>query len=73
MSISNNTNIIFPDVYKFIEIHLYISTTSALNLTFSKPIKWDKELTIEANKTYELIFKYINEKVGWIGKYEVYS
>ena len=63
----NNTTITLPTVTAYTEIHLYFNTAEALSLTLPK-IKWQKQPEIEAGVTYELIFEYINEVTGWIGK-----
>ena len=63
------TQINLPTVTSFTEIHLFFSTTEALTLIFPS-CKWQQQPSIEANKTYEFIFTYVN---GWIGGYIVYE
>ncbi len=58
------TTIVLPTVTSFKEIHLFFSTTEALTVTFPT-VKWQTQPSIVANKTYEIIFTYINN--FWIG------
>lgn len=60
----NNTTIVLPVVNKFTEIHLFFNTTEEITLTLPR-IKWQGDINIEANKTYEFIFTYINN--SWLG------
>ena len=68
--IVDNTRIMLPRVTDFTEIHLFFITTSALTLTFPN-IKWQTTPNIEANKTYEFIFTYMNN--AWLGGYLKYE
>ena len=68
--IVDNTRIMLPRVTDFTEIHLFFITTSALTLTFPN-IKWQTIPNIEANKTYEFIFTYMNNT--WLGGYLKYE
>ena len=68
--IIDNTRIMLPRVTDFTEIHLFFITTSALTLTFPN-IKWQTTPNIEANKTYEFIFTYMNNT--WLGGYLKYE
>ena len=52
------TEILLPNVNDYIEIHLYFNPTSDVTLTFP-PIKWQSELSITANKSYEIILTHI--------------
>ena len=63
-TMKNNTTIVLPVVDKFTEIHLIFSTTEELTLILPK-IKWNNQVDIEANKTYEFIFTYIDN--SWLG------
>ena len=63
-NMKNNITIELPNVDKFTEIHLTFDTTEALTLTLPS-IKWQSDINIEANKTYEFIFTYINN--NWLG------
>ena len=63
-TIQDNTAIILPSVSNYTEIHLFFSTESELTLIFPS-IKWQSDINIEANKTYEFIFTYAND--SWLG------
>lgn len=65
--------LVLPNVTEYIEIHLYLTPSSTVSITFPPSIKWKDVPTIEANKVYEVIFKYINETIGWIGEYKIYN
>lgn len=65
--------LVLPNVTEYIEIHLYLTPSSTVSITFPPSIKWKDVPTIEANKVYEIIFKYINETIGWIGEYKIYN
>ena len=65
--------LVLPNVTEYIEIHLYLTLSSTVSITFPPSIKWKDVPTIEANKVYEIIFKYINETIGWIGEYKIYN
>mgnify|MGYP004713727755 CR=1 FL=1 len=65
--------LVLPNVTEYIEIHLYLTSSSTVSITFPPSIKWKDVPTIEANKVYEIIFKYINETIGWIGEYKIYN
>lgn len=64
VNMTNNTTINLPQVNDFTEIHLFFTTTEALTITLPR-IKWQSDINIEANKTYEFIFTYINN--SWLG------
>lgn len=65
--------LVLPNVTEYIEIHLYLTPSSTVSITFPPSIKWKDVPTIEANKVYEIIFKYIDETIGWIGEYKIYN
>ena len=65
--------LVLPNVTEYIEIHLYLTPSSTVSITFPPSIKWKDVPTIKANKVYEIIFKYINETIGWIGEYKIYN
>ena len=65
--------LVLPNATEYIEIHLYLTPSSTVSITFPPSIKWKDVPTIEANKVYEIIFKYINETIGWIGEYKIYN
>ena len=69
-TMENNTTITLPSVDKFTELHLFFSTTEELTLIFPN-IKWQSDITIEANKVYEFIFTYVNG--SWYGGYVSYE
>lgn len=64
VTMQNNTTIVLPVVDKFTEIHLFFSTTEELTLVLPN-IKWNNQVDIEANKTYEFIFTYVDN--SWLG------
>ena len=57
-NLPTGTEILLPNVNDYIEIHLYFNPTSDVTLTFP-PIKWQSELSITANKSYEIILTHI--------------
>ena len=63
------TKINLPTVTSFTEIHLFFNTTEALTLVLPS-CKWQNQPSIEANKTYEFIFTYVDE---WLGGCIVYE
>jgi len=67
-TMQNNTTIVLPKTDKFTEIHLFFSTTEELTLTLPN-IKWNNQVDIEANKTYEFIFTYTTEWLGGVISY----
>ena len=73
INVTEDLEITLPNVVEYTEIHLYFSPSSTVSITFPPSIKWKDIPTIEANKVYEIIFKYINEKIGWIGEYKIYN
>lgn len=70
---TKDVELVLPNVTEYIEIHLYLTPSSTVSITFPPSIKWKDVPTIEANKVYEIIFKYINETIGWIGEYKIYN
>lgn len=69
-TMENNTTMTLPTVESFTEIHLFFDTTEALTLIFPSA-KWQTQPSIEANKTYEFIFTYVNNT--WLGGCIVYE
>ena len=68
----DGTTIVLPTVSDTVlEIHLIFDTTSPINITLPTGVKWEKSLTIEADKRYEIIFTKYGS--NWNGKYIVYS
>lgn len=68
-TVEDNTTIVLPDVSNYIEIHLFFSTKNTLTLILPN-IKWQSDINIEVNKTYEFIFTYANEWLGGCVCYE---
>lgn len=62
-TVEDNTTIVLPTVDKYTEIHLFFDTTEEITITLPL-IKWQNEINIEANKTYEFIFTYTDK---WLG------
>ncbi len=69
-TIEDGTEIVFPEVNKFTEIHLYFDAESAMNLTFPE-CKWRVDPNIEAGKSYEIVATY--NTVHWLVNVIVYS
>lgn len=69
-SLSNGNTITLPSVSKFTQIHLFFETKTELTLTLP-PVKWQKTPDIQALKTYEFIFTYVNGT--WLGGWVVYE
>lgn len=72
-SITNDTTIILPTTTEFTEIHLYFSTTTDLTITIPVGVKWQTQPSFLANKTYEIIFTYIDPTIGWLGNVIQYN
>ena len=66
----DGTEIIFPSVNKFTEIHLYFDAETNLSLNFPD-CKWRVEPNIEAGKSYEIICTY--NTINWLVNIMVYS
>lgn len=66
----DGTEIVFPTVTEFTEIHLYFSSESNMNLTFPD-CKWRVEPNIEAGSSYEIIATY--NTIEWLVNCIVYS
>ena len=69
-NIVDGTEIVFPSVSKFTEIHLYFDADSNMNLTFPD-CKWRVEPNIEEGGTYEVIATY--NTVYWLVTIIAYS
>ena len=65
----SGTEIVLPSVANFTEIHLFFSTTTDMTLVLPN-CKWQSQPTINAKKSYELIFTYTTE---WLGGCVVYE
>ena len=70
-----NTEIVFPAVALYTELHVFFESTENLNLVFPDNCKWRIDANIEAGSAYELIAKYIpNVGTGtWLVNILVYS
>ena len=66
----DGTSIVFPEVTKFTEIHLYFDANENMNLNFPD-CKWRVEPNIEAGKSYEVICTY--NTINWLVNMMVYS
>ena len=66
----NGTELVFPNVNKFTEIHLYFDADENMDLTFPD-CKWRVEPNIEAGKSYEVICTY--NTINWLVNIMVYS
>ena len=66
----DGTQIIFPTLDKFIEIHLYFSADSNMNIEFPD-CKWRVEPNIEEGNSYEIIAVY--NTIEWLVNVVVYS
>ena len=66
----SGTEIVFPTVTTFTEIHLYFSATTNMKLTFPE-CKWRIDPNIEAGKSYEIVATY--NTMEWLVNVIVYS
>jgi hypothetical protein len=69
------TEIDFPTVVSYTELHVFFESTENLNLVFPENCKWRIDANIETGSAYELIAKYIpNVGTGtWLVNILVYS
>ena len=67
--ITGNTTITLPNVSEFIEIHLFFNLASGfagtISLSSTTQIRYQQELTFEANNSYELILTQV-PSMGWL-------
>lgn len=67
--ITGNTTITLPNVSEFIEIHLFFNLASGfagtISLSSTTQIRYQQELTFEANNGYELILTQV-PSMGWL-------
>ena len=68
-----NTEIVFPAVALYTELHVFFESTENLNLVFPDNCKWRIDSNIEAGSAYELIAKYIPKTTTWLVNILVYS
>jgi hypothetical protein len=70
-NVINGTEIIFPDVNKFTEIHLYFDANENMNLIFPDNCKYRVDPNIEEGNSYEIVATYNTMK--WLVNIIVYS
>ena len=67
--ITGNTTITLPNVSEFVEIHLFFNLASGfagtISLSSTTQIRYQQELTFEANNSYELILTQV-PSMGWL-------
>lgn len=67
--ITGNTTITLPNVNEFVEIHLFFNLASGfagtISLSSTAQIRYQQELTFEANNSYELILTQV-PSMGWL-------
>ena len=66
----DGTEVIFPEVSGFTEIHLYFSSDAEMNISFPE-CKWRMDHNIEAGNSYEIIAVY--NTMEWLLNCVVYS
>ena len=64
--------VILPTVTEYTEIHLFFNGSEGAELNTTN-VKWESQLAIENNKSYEVVFTYVNDVVGWLAKSIIYS
>ena len=69
-TITNGTEIVFPEVNKFTEIHLYFDAETDMDLNFPD-CRWRVDPNIEAGKSYEIVATY--NTIQWLVNVIVYS
>ena len=67
----DGTEIVFPSVDKFTELHLYFSADSNMNISLPDNCKWRVEPNIEEGRSYEIIATY--NTIEWLVNVIVYS
>ena len=71
-TMQSGTTIKLPSVTSYTEIHLFFEATSDLTLTFPS-VKWQKTPAITNGKSYEFVFTFVNNDLGWLGGFIEYS
>lgn len=66
----DGTEVLFPNVDKFTEIHLYFNSDSPMDITFPE-CKWRTEPNLEEGKSYEIVAIY--NTMEWLVNVIVYS
>lgn len=81
----DGTEILFPSVNKFTEIHLYFPASSNMKINLPDNCKWRFDPNIEEGKSYEIIatyntiewlvniISYSDDRIIWYDDKEVYS
>lgn len=69
VNIVDDMNIILPDVKKFTRIHLFFTVDNDSILTFPQ-IKYQTELNLSLDKSYEIIFTYTDR---WMANFIEYG
>ena len=64
--------VILPSVTEYTEIHLFFNGSEGAELNTTN-VKWESQLTIENNKSYEVVFTYVNDVIGWLAKSIIYN
>ena len=67
----DGTEIVFPSVNKFTELHLYFSASSDMNINLPDDCKWRVVPNIEEGNSYEIIATY--NTIEWLVNVIVYS
>lgn len=70
LNIVNGTQIVFPEVDKFTEIHLFFDADENMNLSFPD-CKWRVDANLEKGNSYELIMRY--NTMRWLVSVVSYS
>ena len=70
-SMLDGTEIVFPTVNRFTEIHLYFTAGSNMNINLPDNCKWRVEPNIEEGNSYEIVATY--NTIEWLVNVIVYS
>lgn len=70
-SMLDGTEIVFPTVSRFTEIHLYFTAGSNMNINLPDNCKWRVEPNIEEGNSYEIVATY--NTIEWLVNVIVYS
>ena len=70
-TMASGTNIVFPTVNKFTEIHLYFDAIANMNISLPDNCKWRIDPNMEEGTTYELVATY--NTVQWLVNIMAYS
>lgn len=72
-TITSGTEIVFPTVSRYTEIHLFFDATTDMSITLPDTCRWRIDPNLEASKSYELVAKYIPGPNRWLVNILVYS